>query len=54
MLAKQTEPEWVLDRLCESLIRSVSTQEESRAVGGGTDLTEEPTLRKERDIGLDE
>ncbi|KAF3027962.1 Potassium channel [Penicillium rubens] len=54
MLAKQTEPEWVLDRLCESLIRYVSTQEESRAVGGGTDLTEEPTLRKERDIGLDE
>ncbi|KAJ6184678.1 hypothetical protein N7519_005979 [Penicillium mononematosum] len=53
MLAKQTEPEWVLDRLCESLIRYVSTQE-SRAVGGGTDLTEEPTLRKERDIGLDE
>ncbi|CAG7934899.1 unnamed protein product [Penicillium nalgiovense] len=53
MLAKQTEPEWVLDRLCESLIRYVSTQEESRAVGGGTALTEEPTLRKERDIGLD-
>ncbi|KAJ5456793.1 hypothetical protein N7530_012067 [Penicillium desertorum] len=54
MLAKQTEPEWVLDRLCESLIRYVSTQEESRAVGGGPDSTEEPTLRKERDIGLDE
>lgn len=54
MLAKQTEPEWVLDRLCESLIRYVSTQEESRAVGGGADSAEEPTLRKERDIGLDE
>ncbi|KAI2707111.1 hypothetical protein CBS147317_616 [Penicillium roqueforti] len=53
MLAKQTEPEWVLDRLCESLIRYVSTQE-SRAVGGGADLSEEPTLRKERDIGLEE
>ncbi|KAJ9486877.1 hypothetical protein VN97_g6451 [Penicillium thymicola] len=49
MLAKQTEPEWVLDRLCESLIRYVSTQEESRAVRGDADLTEEPTLRKERD-----
>ncbi|QQK44068.1 Ion transport 2 [Penicillium digitatum] len=52
MLAKQTEPEWVLDRLCESLIRYVSTQE-SGAVEG-PDLAEEPTLRKERDIGLDE
>ncbi|CAI7670770.1 unnamed protein product [Penicillium crustosum] len=54
MLAKQTEPEWVLDRLCESLIRYVSTQEESRAVRGGADLSEEPTLRKERDIGIGE
>ncbi|CAG8909114.1 unnamed protein product [Penicillium egyptiacum] len=54
LLAKQTEPEWVLDRLCESLIRYVSTQEESRPGGGDTDLTEEPTLRKESDIGLDE
>ncbi|KAJ5356105.1 Ion transport 2 [Penicillium concentricum] len=54
MLAKQTEPQWVLDRLCESLIRYVSTQEESRAMRGDVDLTEEATLRKERDIGLDE
>lgn len=54
MLAKQTEPEWVLDRLCESLIRYVSTQEEGRAARGDVDLTEEPTLRKERDIGIDE
>ncbi|KAF4765149.1 hypothetical protein HAV15_003242 [Penicillium sp. str.  len=54
MLAKQTEPEWVLDRLCESLIRYVSTQEDSRAVRGDADLAEEPTLRKERDIGIDE
>ncbi|KAK4870663.1 hypothetical protein LT330_005011 [Penicillium expansum] len=53
MLAKQTEPEWVLDRLCESLIRYVSTQD-SPGVGGGADSTEEPTLRKERDIGMDE
>lgn len=50
MLAKQTEPEWVLDRLCESLIRYVSTQEDRAA---GAEL-EEPTLKKERDIGLDE
>ncbi|KAJ5817600.1 hypothetical protein N7447_007608 [Penicillium robsamsonii] len=54
MLAKQTEPQWVLDRLCESLIRYVSTQEESRAMRGDANLTEEATLRKERDIGLDE
>lgn len=54
LLAKQTEPEWVLDRLCESLIRYVSTQEERRAVRDDLDLTEEATLRKERDIGLDE
>ncbi|CAI7585055.1 unnamed protein product [Penicillium glandicola] len=52
MLAKQTEPQWVLDRLCESLIRYVSTQEESRATGGDADSAEEATLRKERDIGL--
>ncbi|KAJ5199871.1 Ion transport 2 [Penicillium cf. griseofulvum] len=54
LLAKQTEPQWVLDRLCESLIRYVSTQEESRALAGDVDATEEATLRKERDIGLDE
>jgi potassium channel subfamily K len=53
MLAKQTEPEWVLDRLCESLVRYVSSQE-SRAVRGGAEPGEEVTLRKERDIGLDE
>jgi potassium channel subfamily K len=52
MLAKQTEPEWVLDRLCESLIRYVSTQEDNRAAEYTN--SEEPTLRKERDIGLDE
>jgi len=53
MLANQIEPEWVLDRLCESLIRYVSTQEDTRAAGGNINL-EEPTLRKEMDIGLDE
>jgi potassium channel subfamily K len=52
MLAKQTEPEWVLDRLCESLIRYVSTLENNRP---GVDYNpEEPTLKKENDIGLDE
>lgn len=53
MVTKQTEPEWVLDRLCESLVRYVSTQEEGRAVVVG-DTAEAATLRKERDIGLDE
>ncbi|KAJ5757600.1 uncharacterized protein N7511_006294 [Penicillium nucicola] len=56
MLATQTEPEWVLDRLCESLIRYVSTQESRAAAdgnGGAADL-EEVTLKKERDIGLDD
>ncbi|KAJ5620235.1 hypothetical protein N7510_004219 [Penicillium lagena] len=54
MLAKQTEPEWVLDRLCESLIRYVSTQETKRAARHGKDAdeAEEPTLKKESDLGL--
>lgn len=51
MLARQTEPEWVLDRLCESLIRYVSTQGDRPAAG---EPGEEPTLEKEGDIGLDE
>ncbi|KAJ5782427.1 Ion transport 2 [Penicillium paradoxum] len=54
IVTKQTEPEWVLDRLCESLIRYVSTQEDSLIGRGYVDPTEEATLRKERDIGLDE
>ncbi|OQD86573.1 hypothetical protein PENANT_c007G07378 [Penicillium antarcticum] len=59
MLATQTEPEWVLDRLCESLIRYVSTQEsrnageEKEEDGGGAD-SEEVTLKKEGDIGLED
>jgi potassium channel subfamily K len=54
MLAKQTEPEWVLDRLCESLVRYVSTQETRRAARHGKDANEaeEPTLKKESDLGL--
>ncbi|KAJ5408762.1 hypothetical protein N7509_002645 [Penicillium cosmopolitanum] len=56
MLAHQTEPEWVLDRLCESLVRYVSTQEQSRAEsqGQGDDTADEPTLRKEQDLGLEQ
>ncbi|KAJ5678115.1 uncharacterized protein N7477_003748 [Penicillium maclennaniae] len=56
MLAHMTEPEWILDRLCESLIRYVCTQEQARAAVGGQidDLSEEPTLKKERDLGIDE
>lgn len=56
MLAHQTEPEWILDRLCESLVRYVSTQEQARAAAQGQveDLAEEATLRKERDLGIQE
>ncbi|KAE8337178.1 hypothetical protein BDV24DRAFT_177917 [Aspergillus arachidicola] len=52
MLASQTEPEWVLDRLCESMIRFISTQAEKRRSGGGVEDVDEdePTLRKEKDI----
>ncbi|GAB1199294.1 hypothetical protein APSETT444_008640 [Aspergillus pseudonomiae] len=49
MLASQTEPEWVLDRLCESMIRFISTQEQKRRSSGDVD-EDEPTLRKEKDI----
>ncbi|XHG05559.1 hypothetical protein AWENTII_008778 [Aspergillus wentii] len=51
MVASQTEPEWVLERLCESLVRYLAVQEQSRDGGGGGG--EEFTLRKERDIGID-
>ncbi|KAJ5101892.1 hypothetical protein NUU61_004114 [Penicillium alfredii] len=51
LLAKQSEPEWILDRLCESLIRYVSTQEQSRATGARGVDAEEATLRKEKDLG---
>lgn len=56
MLASKTEPEWVLDRLCESLIRYVSTQEQAKAAARGQsdDPDEEVTLRKERDLGIEE
>lgn len=56
MLADQSEPEWILERLCESLVRYVSTQEQARAVSRGQndDAAEEPTLKKERDLGSEE
>ncbi|OKP10754.1 Outward-rectifier potassium channel TOK1 [Penicillium subrubescens] len=56
MLAHQSEPEWILDRLCESLVRYVSTQEQARVIARGQidDVIEEPTLRKERDLGIEE
>ncbi|KAJ6102734.1 hypothetical protein N7486_005161 [Penicillium sp. IBT 16267x] len=55
MLANQTEPEWVLDRLCESLVRYVSTREQAYRKRSHVDDTEEaPTLRKERDLGIEE
>ncbi|KAE8355992.1 hypothetical protein BDV28DRAFT_127987 [Aspergillus coremiiformis] len=49
MLASQTEPEWVLDRLCESMIRFISTQA-PKWNSGRTGDEDEPTLRKEKDI----
>ena len=52
MLANQSEPEWILYRLCESLVRYVSTQEQARAVSRGQN--EEPTLEKEKDLGIEE
>lgn len=56
MIARQTEPEWVLDRLCESLIRYISTQEQKRTRerGEGDDQQEEATLKKEQDLGIEE
>lgn len=55
MLAHNTEPEWILDRLCESLIRYVCTQEQARAAQDQSDdQVEEPTLQKQRDLGIDE
>lgn len=53
MLAHQTEPEWVLDRLCESLVRYVSTQEHARAPAVSAEEVEEPTLKKEKDLGIE-
>ncbi|KAJ5653869.1 hypothetical protein N7490_000872 [Penicillium lividum] len=55
MLAHQTEPEWVLDRLCESLVRYVSTSEARiRKQRHAKDDSEAATLRKERDLGIEE
>lgn len=53
MVAEQTEPEWVFDRLCESLMRYLDKHVSS---GDGKDNEEEEdaVLKKERDIGLQE
>ncbi|PYI22851.1 voltage-gated potassium channel [Aspergillus japonicus CBS 114.51] len=48
MLANQTEPEWVLHRLCESMIRCLDATATTRGAGARED--DEPTLRKERAI----
>lgn len=63
MLASQTEPEWILDRLCESVIRYVDGQGRRQpsdqdvkplSVANGDEDVEEPTLRKERDIRFED
>ncbi|KAF7718485.1 Uncharacterized protein PECH_003711 [Penicillium ucsense] len=56
MLARQSEPEWILDRLCESLVRYVATQEKAsiRSRGETDDAAEEFTLKKERDLGIED
>ncbi|PYH91463.1 ion channel [Aspergillus ellipticus CBS 707.79] len=51
MLASQTEPEWVLHRLCESLIRYIDIQAKNKST---KDDEDEPTLRKERDIKFED
>ncbi|GES62172.1 ion channel [Aspergillus terreus] len=52
LVAVQTEPEWVLHRLCESLIRFVSQQ--GRGPGRASADEDAPTLRKERDVKYEE
>ncbi|KAF4165537.1 hypothetical protein CNMCM6936_007781 [Aspergillus lentulus] len=63
MLASQTEPEWILDRLCESLIRYVDGQsrrqpsdqdEKPLSITNCDRDVEEPTLKKERDIRFED
>ncbi|KAL1853487.1 Potassium channel [Paecilomyces lecythidis] len=49
MLAEQTEPEWVLDRLCESLIRYLDMD-----AAAEEEKEEESVLKKEKDIGLED
>lgn len=64
MIAEQTEPEWVLTRLCESLNRYLTGHEyldnlrDQNANGGKSDVTNEDdddseaVLKKQRDIGI--
>jgi potassium channel subfamily K len=58
MLAEQTEPEWVLDRLCESLLRFMASgghiDMADGADGADDEGGEEAVLKKQRDIGLEE
>ena len=50
ILAEQTEPEWVLNRLCESLLRYLAS---TRTTEGQTeDDEEEAVLEKQRDLGI--
>lgn len=64
MLAEQTEPEWVLNRLTESLLRYMATTEQhpnnnppnddspAQVDPDGDAEREEAVLKKQRDIGL--
>ncbi|KKA24341.1 hypothetical protein T310_1626 [Rasamsonia emersonii CBS 393.64] len=59
MLAEETEPEWVLNRLCESLLRYMASGDNINPAGQNDGVdddeeSEEPVLRKQRDIGLEE
>ncbi|RAL01870.1 potassium channel family protein [Aspergillus ibericus CBS 121593] len=51
MLATETEPEWVLNRLCESLIRYIDIQARNASTTRDED---EPTLRKQREIRFED
>ncbi|OXV08119.1 hypothetical protein Egran_04117 [Elaphomyces granulatus] len=54
MLAEQTEPEWVLNRLCESLLRYLASAKTYYGANGQTedDEEEEAVLEKQRDLGI--
>ena len=47
MLAKETEAEWILDRLCESLVRYMSTQARKRRKRKRrkSQIAEQPTMK---------
>lgn len=59
MLAEETEPEWVLNRLCESLLRYMASGDKINPTGQNDGVdddeeSEEPVLKKQRDVGLEE